>query len=162
MTDHAGLYAAPAPGRTTFCGPTAIAAATGVPVSKVEDAVLAFRKKAAARGRSTPSERKMRGARVKTMWSYEIVPVCRALGFEAARACMTAGSTFGRLTEIMQRAEIKGPIVVLVTGHYIALSRWQFVDNRHQSPTPHARYRSPRDRVVCAWHLTKIENSERI
>lgn len=160
MTDHAGLYAAPSPGRTAFCGPTALAAATGLPISKVEDTILAFRKRAEKSGRTTPRERKMRGARVKSMYGHEVIPVCRALGFAVSR--VGEGGTFRRLAEIMQQGTVTGPVVVLVTGHYIALSRWQFVDNRHTSPTPHEKYSSPRDRVVCAWRLTKIENSERI
>jgi hypothetical protein len=151
------LHEVPSLERPTFCGPTAIAAVTGIPVSRVEDAVLKSRDEAAGRGYRTPRERK-KGARVKMMWSHEIIPVCRKLGFVAQRVEVVT-STYRRLTEAMQRGEIAGPLMVLVTGHYLALSRWHFVDNRHRKPVDHSRYSCQRDRVQNIWKLTTMSEA---
>lgn len=161
MTHDTGLYAAYSPtGRTTFCGPTAIAAATGMSLKQVEDAVLKFRKQAAARGRSTPRERGMHGARVKTMWAWEIAPVCRALGFTAQTVTITGRGRaliFGALAEIMQSGALRGPAIILATGHFVALSRWKFVDNRHRNPIDHALYIAQRHHVHKVWTIRKTK-----
>lgn len=156
MTEHVGLYAAPSPdGRTTFCGPTAIAAATGYPVATVEAIVVKFRK--TMKG-SMRKERSLQGARVKSMWSSEIEHVCRALGFSATTTYLQRGSTFKRLAGMMQSGALRGPIIALVTGHYIAMSRWKFVDSCWRTPQDHARYNRQRQRVVRLWSIAPLTN----
>jgi hypothetical protein len=134
--------------RVSFCGPAAIAAATGIDVVKVEDAVLAHR-----RERGKPRiERKMRGARVKTMWSSEIEPVLRRLGFTAAHYPIVP-RTFKQLSDVMQTGKLRGPVITLVTGHYVALSRWTYVDSNRREPTPHAKYGRQRQKVKHLWTI---------
>lgn len=143
-----GLRAAPNPqDRISFCGPTAIAAITGRSVGEVEDAVLAYRVA------HTPLKRKprKRNARVVTMWWTEVEPVLRALGWRVLaeqQYGFTLPITFAR----WQRATAGGgPYIILLTGHFVAVSGHWFVDTRNREPIPLSRapYRKSRVRYVA-------------
>lgn len=88
------------------------------------------------------------------MYLPEIAGVCWHLGFIARKCVERKGHTFRQLTDAMQAGKIKGPVIVLVEGHYLALSRWKFVDSDHRTPRPHAEYRQQRKRVVCLWFIS--------
>src|SRR5262245_22623717 len=70
-----GLYAAPGT-NNNFCGPTAIAAITGLPIEFIEARVVAYRKK-----NPTPRRVKNRGAIVRAMFFCELEPIMRELGW---------------------------------------------------------------------------------
>jgi hypothetical protein len=103
-------------------------------------------------------ERNMRGAKVKFMWQSEIEPICRALGFDALPVKIKGRGrrlTYKSLTELMQAGALKGPIIALFTGHYIALSQWHFVDSDNNTPQVHTSYYRPRHCTCRLWLIRR-------
>lgn len=144
-----GLFTPTDCGPMQYCGPTAIAAVTGLSIAHVEDAVLAHR---AVHG--TPRKiRTPRGCRVKSMFAAEIVPVLERLGFDAVEHITTdhGGTTLRYITRLARE-----PLVVLLTGHFIALHGRMVVDSI--LPEPHEytrRLRLKRWRAKRYWTVTR-------
>lgn len=143
MTEPCGLHHVEG---FAFCGPTAIAAITGQPLETVIAAVTAHRAK-----HGTPRRLRNRGAVVRSMFASEIAPVCEALGWRAEEhhgACMTFAQ--------WQRVRKQAPYVVLVTGHFVAVSGHWFVDTRYREPIPLTRAPYRRMRVKRYWPMQPI------
>lgn len=147
----AGLFAVD--GETTpftYCGPTAIAALTGAPVVRVEDMVLAWR---ATMG--TPRKSRMpRGCRVRTMWGGEVSPVLRKLGFGCEELVgQEAPTRTLRQTLLRMRAAGHGsaPLLVLISGHFIAVRGDMFVDTNNPKPRFLHAHRFMRCKVKRVW-----------
>lgn len=155
MSHVSGLFSAiDTRGAKTFCGPTAIAAITGLEIATVEAAVLAYRAEHA-----TPrSERGMHGAAVKTMWGREVTAVCALLGYVARVSADYRGERKRpTLTQFARTLGVNDPSrMVLVTGHFVALHGHTFVDTCKRVPC-HLREakHTNRCRVVMAWSITK-------
>jgi hypothetical protein len=155
MIDHAcGLHAAPCvDGRYSYCGPTALAAITGLSVAAIEDAILEYRKE----HKPPHGNRRATGnARVKTVWANEIEPVCQALGYSAQQVFNSFDH--GRVTLARYLRHIPPglkdkPRLVLITAHFLAVCGAHYVDNGSREPKPLALpYR--RCRVRCVWNVT--------
>lgn len=143
----------PAEGTTQFCGPTAIAALTGLSVEAVENAVLKHRET----NKPPRGERKPKGCRVKGMWQSEFRAVVELLGFNLtcrfdATQCRRS-VTLGTFAYSRIASEGK-PLLVIVTGHAVAMCGSQIIDNAHRAPTQVFRTRSARRRVVWAFTIT--------
>jgi hypothetical protein len=149
-----GLFAAPEPeGAKTYCGPTAIAALTGLPIAQIEDAVIAYRK-----AHKAPKRERKGAARVKGMWLSEIEPTLRALGFKGVGYHAGKRLSFARwLRDTRNGAGRK--YLVLVTGHYVAVSNGWFVDTTHRKPVEVSRLlRCKRQRVVAVFEVEGLSN----
>jgi len=143
-----------------FCGPTAIAAVTGTPISKVHKMVRRLRadKEREWRGRVLNGGRvkDLLGRRmpVKGMHNRELVEIMRRLGFKVKHARWPVP---GRRTETLQafcedRGHM-GPFIVNVTGHYVAVSHGMICDTLKRTPVPFAEYPKLRSRVKAFWHF---------
>jgi hypothetical protein len=143
MSDN-GLHSVPSGTAWLWCGPTAIAALTGISGAAIESAILAHR----TVNKPQRGNRKLHGARVKTTWANEIVPVLAALGF-AATEHLASGSLAGYL----RRNRSNKPRLVLITGHYIAVCGDHCVDSMRREPTPINRSPYMRRRVQRVWQI---------
>lgn len=139
-----GLHAAPG---HQFCGPTAIAAVVGVSAAEVEQAVLKHRET-----HKPPRRTQLRGALVRTMWSTEVAPVCAMFGWSVVEHHVPR-YTFAQWLRISSRAYRSLPHIVLVTGHFVAVSGHWFVDTKHREPIPVRKAPNKRRRVVRVWQL---------
>jgi hypothetical protein len=152
MTDHnpCGLFALGDYMPDTYCGPSAIAALTGKTVAQVEDAILAYR-------RDNPAPRGHRGkARVKTTWTREIVPVLRALGYEAREITLAHGRSLSRNLKALKRHGYdERPLLILITGHFIAVHGGWFVDTCQRMPALLKGHRYMRRAVKYVWTIEK-------
>jgi hypothetical protein len=112
-----------------WCGPTAIAAITGIAPEEVERAILSYR----ATHKPPKASRNMRGQLVRTLWWHEVEPVLRLLGWRAVetephyRLRTFASWLRGRTGD-------QKPYLVLVTGHFVAVQAGWFVDTRFRQP----------------------------
>lgn len=151
MTDYAGLSPAIDPRPVgAWCGPSALAAITGKSVVEVEDAILAYRKR-------NPPPRRNRGhrGRVVSMWWSEVEPVCKALGWRVIENLRHGNPTFAAWRRT--RSGI-GPYLVLITGHFVAVSGHWFVDSNNREPIPATKYRHQRTRVKRVARLEPMEH----
>jgi hypothetical protein len=148
-----GLH--PAPG-AEFCGPTAIAAIVGVAPADVVAAVLKHRET-----NKPPKRSKVRaGQVVTTMWSNEIAPVLAAFGWRVATEsfCVSPFNVRTRMTFAQWQSfrDNHGPAIVLVTGHFVAVSGHWFVDTHKRSPIPLALAPWRSKRVQRTFYLEPI------
>jgi hypothetical protein len=149
-----GLYAAPSPeGRTSFCGPTAIAAITGMAVGAVERLLVAQRKR-----HKPPCRVVLKGALVRTMWGTEVEPLARACGWNARLVVSPATTRDCRTFAQWRRGcDPAKRYLVLITGHFIAIHGDWLADTTHREPVQWSRlvkYRRGRMRVVRVWEMT--------
>lgn len=150
---------------TTYCGPTAIAALTGIDPATVETAFVRYRL-------SHPKP-KPRGTaqRVKTVWSDEVEGVLALLGWRAASYDIPHGMvrrrgraavgliTFATWYRGRKRANDQARYLVLVNGHFVAMHAGWFADTRFRHPVelkrlcmlPHGR-----KRVMRTWRIEPI------
>ena len=137
-----GLNAAPG---TAFCGPTAIAAITGATPEDVERLVIAYRKTMPPPRRSMPK----RGRPVSTMWLNEIAPIMGKLGWTLIdhRQAHCQRVTFAQWQR--ETRGKRGTSVVLVTGHFVAVSGDWFVDSCNRNPIPLSKAPLRRKRVTA-------------
>lgn len=142
-----GLFAAPGNG-THYCGATAISAVTGMPITRVEDFVLAHRT------REPVSPRKglrNAAARVTTMWSREIEPVLASIGVQAkSEGWLWSRISLARWLRV--KAKPDTTYIVLITGHFVAVRNFMLVDTRYRTPTPVAKAYA-RCRVKWVWEI---------
>ena len=154
MSEACGLFSAEdnRP-RTAYCGPTAIAALTGVSPEAAEAAIVAHRA-------NHPTPRRERHPKagpglVRTMWSSEVIPVLAALGFKATECRSWPLPTFAQWLRL-GRAPL--PYLILVTGHFVAVKGDWFVDTGHRKPVPlNTVKRCKRSRVQRYWLIEKGE-----
>lgn len=153
------LFAVPKDdGPTTFCGPTAIAAVTGVPVREVERVVLELRKRDAYRlhpyGDTVRKLFKRDRDVVRGMNPIEVPEVMRKLGFrltagKPSRARMTFASWAW-----WSHAQPNKRFLVIVTGHLVACADRKFVDTIHREPIPLWLAWCKRKRVTSFWEVS--------
>ena len=128
-----------------YCGPTALAALVGCTVIAAEDATLEHRKT-----HGKPRRDRMRpGVRVKTMWNSEIVGVVKLLGAQAHELPLQHNPTLAQFLRRHRSANAR--LLILITGHFIAVRDTQWVDSNHRTPTPLDQCRHMRTRVQRAW-----------
>lgn len=148
MTPINGLYSIADNWRVgQYCGPSAIAALTGIPIAAVEDAVLAHRAELGIRfGKS----RKTPHARVYGMSRNELAPVIERLGWRATHLFKPAYKHECRaLTRLAYTFPKDVPLLVIVTGHAIAVRGSYFVDTR---------FREPRRLAFCPYMRKRVTN----
>lgn len=104
-----------------FCGPTAVAAITGEPVSRVRDAFRLVRYGASwtSRHRSPP---------IMGTYTHEIEQVLRLFGYVGAWRKVTGQPTLAAWLEDRGSLLRTHPCVVRVTCHVVAVSGWVFCD----------------------------------
>jgi hypothetical protein len=153
---------ADAGGLTTYCGPAAIAALTGLPVASIEDAVLQYRRTHAPARRTRG--RRGKPGRVAGMFANEMAPVLDLLGYRAVLAADYVGTRTHARPCLDRHAltHARGDVaqLVIVTGHGVALHRMHVVDTRHRVPTHVYGTRGlQQKRVLLAWDVIKKEEA---
>lgn len=104
-----------------FCGPTAVAAITGEPVSRVRDAFRLVRYGAGwTEYDGAPA---VTGTR-----DYEVQGVLRLFGYVGSWRRIAGQPTLAAWLEGRTGVERTHPCVVHVTGHYVATAGWVFCD----------------------------------
>lgn len=104
-----------------FCGPTAVAAITGAPVSLVRDAYRLVR--------NGPSWTDMpRAPAITSTRFHETEKVLRLLGFAGSWQPVAGSPTLAAFLEARSGIVRTHPCAVFVTGHVVAVSGWQFCD----------------------------------
>lgn len=104
-----------------FCGPWAMSALTGLPVTKVEEAIRDqnFVVRVDRNGRRIP---------VKSTYVIEVLRALNALGYRTVRVGDEhKGKTFKKAYELMKDHHNKS-LLVLVKGHWMAIRRGVVVD----------------------------------
>lgn len=104
-----------------FCGPTAVAAITGAPISVVRDA---FR--LARYGRKWLSM--PRSPAIKGTWPSEVTAVLSMFGYIGNWAPVSGRPTLARWLDERKGVTRTNPCIMEVTGHVVATSGWQFCD----------------------------------
>jgi hypothetical protein len=140
---------------TSYCGPVAIAALTGLSVVDVERAVIEMRK-----DNPPPKQtraRKRHNAPVTSMWATELAPALNRLGYSVALVADYRGQRRKPTLDRYAIAHALGdlPQLVIVTGHALALHRRHVVDTCTRTPTHVYRTRIQRKHVLMAWNVTK-------
>lgn len=118
-----------------FCGPTAIALLTGVPVSVIEQKLR--------RGRKGWGNKPIKGC-----YNWEVLRVLKTLGCKVEEFKNPEG-TFAKFVE--DTTTISKPFLVNVTGHYMVSHKGQFADSAWIIPTPISDYDRAYRRVKKAW-----------
>jgi hypothetical protein len=159
---HSGLFSAHG-GAHSYCGPTAIAAVTGLLVEEVENAVLAYRAE-----HPKPKAERMGRARVKAMWLYEVERVLERLGFDVemtfdGHGCVRDGAPLPTFSDWLRltKGGRGGRYVVLVKGHFVAVSDGWFVDTFKREPVRLSAVRKfKRSRMCFALRVTRKITTE--
>lgn len=104
-----------------FCGPMAVAAITGEPVSRVRDAFRLVRYGASwtSRRRSPP---------IMGTHAHETERVLRLFGYVGAWHEVAGRPTLAAYLDDRTGEQRTHPCVVIVTGHCVAVSGWVFCD----------------------------------
>lgn len=105
-----------------FCGPTAVAAITGQPISVVRDAC-----RMARHGSDWPTKFQ-RAPRVKGMMNNELATALRILGFVGRWIRVSCNPTSAAWLEMRTAEQRSKPCVINVTRHYVTVSGYEFVD----------------------------------
>lgn len=105
-----------------FCGPTAIAAITGQPISVVRDAC-----RMARHGADWPTKFQ-RAPNVKGMFNRELEIALRTLGYIGRWVQVQGRPTLAAWLDSRTAEQRRSPCVVNVTGHYVTVSGYEFVD----------------------------------
>jgi len=118
-----------------YCGPTAIAALTGVPVSRIEKMIRRCR----------------RGYKRRIVGTYtsEAVKVLRRLGCKVEEV-KTFEPTFGKFVE--DTKTVSAPYLVRVTGHFMTTFKGTFCDTV-EGPRSIDGYDKNKRRVRQAWKV---------
>jgi hypothetical protein len=133
--------------RGPYCGPTAIAALTGVPISRIEK-MLRRRRRGGYKdinGRKIP---------IQGTGNHEVLRVLKTLGCKVKKFTMTE-STISRFCHDTEHA---GTFLVNVTDHYVTTHAGLVCDTYCKTPTPVAEYPKPQLRVVRAWRVEAPES----
>ncbi|WP_296083077.1 hypothetical protein [uncultured Agrobacterium sp.] len=106
-----------------FCGPMAVAAITGEPISRVRDAFRLVR-----HGEGWIHCK--RAPAIMGTLTYEVERVLSIFGYVGSWRVVDDQPTLAAWLEARAGVERTHPLVVQVTGHWIALSGWEFCDTR--------------------------------
>ena len=104
-----------------YCGPTTVAAITGMPISLVRDAYRLVRHGAGWVTRP-------RAPRITGTYWHETEQVLRLLGFTGSWQIFDSAPTFAAFMEKRVGKTRTHPCAVFVTRHVVAVSGWQFCD----------------------------------
>jgi hypothetical protein len=104
-----------------FCGPTAVVAITGEPVSRVRDAFRRVRHGPGWTGYD-------RAPSITGTRDYEVQRVLRLFGYVGSWRRIAGQPTLAAYLEGRTGVERTHPCVVHVTGHWVAVSGWVFCD----------------------------------
>lgn len=128
-----------------YCGPTAVSALTGVPLSRIEKMIRRCRRG----GYRTSTGRRIP---IKGTYHWELLKVLERLGCKVEQLKHTE-NTFGKFCE--DTAHINSAFLVRVTGHMMATFKSTFCDTSTLSgPIPVAGYHRASRRVRQAWRVT--------
>lgn len=133
-----------------YCGPTAISSITQAPISKIRKMVRRMRKAFAKTyeghnyyGAWADKQLSGRKHPVRGMYHNEMLDVMRRL-----KRYPTEHKKFkGTLRAFMDDYGHSGPFIVVVTGHYVAISKGMICDTYTKKPVPFAEYPKPGWRV---------------
>lgn len=129
-----------------FCGPTAMSAVTGQPISLIRDVLRSFR--------GTKSNGHARA--IMGVGNKELLAAMSMLGW---RVIDESGDTDNRdnpmdvyrLGNFLDDHQDRGPYIVCVTGHYYAVGGGEICDTHLMLPLPVGRFRRGRQRWVKRW-----------
>lgn len=130
-----------------YCGPIAIAALTGVPVSRIEK-MLRYKRSAFyrdAKGRRLP---------IKSTHNKQVLDVLRRLGCKVSKP-IEPKMTFAAFCN--DTVHVKTAYLVQVTGHWMVTCQGLYCDTGSGGIQPWATHRTPTRRVVRVW---KVEAPE--
>lgn len=104
-----------------FCGPTSIAAITGQPISVVRNACRTARYGNGWRHFD-------RTPRVAGLRNDHLIEALRLLGYVARLEIVTGRPTLAAWLDNRTTDQVRSTIIVNVTGHYVTVSGYKFVD----------------------------------
>jgi hypothetical protein len=130
-----------------FCGPTAMSAVTGLPISEIREMIRDVWGKTKSNGHAMP---------VMGLDNASLLASMRRFGWEVAD---TADCENGpderrnrfRLGDFLDAKGDDGPFIVNVTGHYYAVSQGEICDTFSCLPKEIVRFRKGRARWVKRW-----------
>lgn len=121
-----------------YCGPVAISALTGVPISRIEKMLRRCR---SDRGRDARGHK----IAVRGTWTAQVLTVLRRLDCFVERRAVT-GSTFAAF--VRDTEFVKGAFLVHVSGHWMTCAGGMYCDTSSlDGPKPIADYHKPARRV---------------
>jgi hypothetical protein len=132
-----------------FCGPTAIAAVTGEPISHIRDVIRSFvgpKSNGHARAIMGLSNRLLLATMSKLGWR-----VINRSGDADNRSNRRDVFRFGDFLDYVQMHEHEGPYIVNVTGHYYAVDADEICDTDLKIPIEIHRFKHGRQRWVQRW-----------
>ena len=128
-----------------FCGPTAMSAVTGEPISVIRDAIRHVSGRVeTADGRAYP---------VMGVSSEDLVDAMQLLGWEVIEKRETENNrrNIFRLGDFLDEYSNDGPFIVCVTSHYYAVSHGEICDTAICLPKEITRFKRGRARWVQQW-----------
>jgi len=130
-----------------YCGPTAVAAITGMPLSKVEKMLRRVRNEGQADmiGGKTPRKSKA----VRGIYNTELVKVLGRAGYKVTHHA--GGMTLGALLD--DRGHM-GYHVVHYAHHYVSFARGQIIDNGTLVPVDFGSFGRRAKRVKNFWEIS--------
>jgi len=150
-------------GETGWCGPTAFAAVTGIPVPVIEQEILSYRRATEAKPRKRGGHNKVVG-----VWADEVEPVLDRLGFKARltqeyRSETPYDSNSGTvderycppISEIAPELPDDELIIVGVSKHFMAMHNGYITDTQYRKPIHFGFYKRGKRRVTHIWYVSK-------
>jgi hypothetical protein len=131
---------------SSFCGPFAIAAITGI---SIVDIIDAFKKLRINNGNEK------RAKRIKGVYNGEMREILSQFNFNMNRIDGLKEISLKRFVETEGKKHLNVPILVNVTGHYVVLFNGIMTDTTYRIPVAFQfvkRYR--RSSVLNAWTVT--------
>jgi hypothetical protein len=135
-----------------FCGPTAVAAVTGVKPERVEELVLAWRAIHKPPTRGCRSKQRP----VTTMWSSEMEPILNRLGWRVTRVRHDYTRHAQTFAAWQRGRDREATYILLVTGHFVAVSGRWFADSHHRTPIRLTQAPNRRKRVLWVFQVEPI------
>jgi hypothetical protein len=127
-----------------FCGPTAMSAVTGEPISVIRDAIRQ------ASGRMKTSDG--RAFPIMRVSNITLISAMKFLGWDVQEFGIAAiGGNTLRLGVFLDDRGNDGPFIVNVTGHYYAVAHGEICDSFIGLPTDIVRFIRGRRRWVQKW-----------
>ena len=132
-------------GPRAYCGPTALAAVSGHPISKVKRAIRSAWSGTRAQLRTENG----RLYPVRGVSTVALIEAAEKIGL-TVKECGRFNGTLGAFCD--DRGHM-GPFIVHVTGHYVAVSSGMICDTITKHPVPISEYPHLRCRVREWWRF---------
>lgn len=138
-----------------WCGPTAAAAITGLPISRIHKMIRRVRseheRKMCGRILNGGSVLDVNGRRMSVRGTYpsEIITIMKRAGYPVIGRWRGPMALRAFLED---RAHL-GPCIVEITGHFIAVSRGMLCDTYTKTPVPWQQYPKLRRQARRAWYF---------